>query len=140
MKVLVKTIVMILTLASGGVMASPDFVEPPLPPAFPAPPPPPMTFERIAVGNILQEQLAQLAGRSIDDIKTLMKQVPPNQLAEELGLDEETFKEQLTLARQTFLLNALNAGLITDEQRQQLSELPLMPIHHREIIHRSPQK
>ena len=138
MKFFVRVIVIILSLVlAAGNMASPDFIDTPQPPAFPLPPPPPMVFEHLAVNNILQEQLAQLTGRSIVEIKTLMTQFRPQQLAQELAIDKATLNLQMNLARQTFLRNALIAGLITDDQWQQLSEMPSISIESMELNHRT---
>ena len=124
-----KLIIVTMSLVTSSVAMAHEMVEPPLPPL------PPVSLEHVAVKNILQDQLAQLSGRPVDEIALLMQQLRPGELAQTLGIDDEEFDTQLQQARLTLLRKALDAGFISAEQWQRLSETPALPLSHRRLIH-----
>lgn len=82
------------------------------------------SIERLAVQNLLAENLAQSTGRDVNEIKALFAQGHPGKAAEELGLDRAAMGEAMKAARSTYIERSLAAGLITQEQAQELANTP----------------
>ncbi|MBW7930050.1 MAG: hypothetical protein H3C57_01930 [Gammaproteobacteria bacterium] len=82
------------------------------------------SVERLAMQNLLAENLAQSTGRDVNEIKALFAQGHPGKVAADLGLDRAAMGKAMEAARSTYIQRSLAAGLITSEQAQELATTP----------------
>lgn len=88
------------------------------------------SVERVAMHRLLAQELAQRSGRPVAEITSMLKDAPPPEVAEELGLEREAMHEMFSAARRTLIQRMQAAQLISAEEAAQLqSEQPRRPRH-----------
>lgn len=83
------------------------------------------SVERVAMNQLLAQELAQRSGRPASEISAMLKVAPPLEVAEELGLERKTMREAFTAARSTLITRMQQAQLITAEEAKQLLSEPM---------------
>jgi hypothetical protein len=87
------------------------------------------SVEHAAMQNIVADALSAKTGRSAVEIKTMLEDDPPHEVAKDLGLSEADMKGLFKQSRETLIQRASAAGLITAEQAAELRKAA--PMHDR---------
>ena len=85
---------------------------------------PAFSVERVAMRNLIVNQLAGRTGRSATEIGELLQSRRPREVAETLGLDEAAMKEIFASSRLTLIDQAVQAQMITAAQGDELKNAP----------------